>query len=430
MTSSPESILIETIDHPVVASVRPPGSKSITNRALVIAAVANGQSRLTNVLQSQDTHVMIDSLDRLGINVQSDQDDSVFVVDGCNSQIPAEDADLWLENSGTSIRFLTAMCSSGKGRFRLDGNTRMRERPIGDLGTALMQIGVQIDYEQNPGFPPLVVTTPGIPGGRIQVAGDLSSQYLSGLLMAAPLAENPVTIEVAGELVSLPYVEMTLQVMRSFGVEAERTDEGHFEIAPQTYQACNYAIEPDASAASYFFALAAITGGRVTVPGLNRDALQGDVKFAEVLEQMGCTVSWDSDSITVTGGRLTGIEIDMNAISDTAQTLAAVAVFADGPTTIRNVEHMRHKETDRVSAVVTELKRMGISVEEFNDGMRIYPGEVSPATIETYDDHRMAMSFALIGLKHKGIRIADPSCTGKTFPDFFQVLTEACAEPS
>ena len=430
MTSAPESILIETIDHPVVATVRPPGSKSITNRALVIAAVANGQSRLTNVLQSQDTHVMIDSLKRLGISVESAQNGSVFVVDGCSSHIPEQEADLWLENSGTSIRFLTAMCSSGNGRFRLDGNTRMRERPIGDLGSALMQVGVKIDYEQNPGFPPLLVTSPGNPGGHICVAGDLSSQYLSGLLMAAPLARKPVTIEVEGELVSLPYVEMTLEVMRRFGVETEQTGEGHFEIAPQPYRASDYDVEPDASAASYFFALAAITGGRVTVPGLNRNALQGDIMFAEVLEKMGCTVSWDADSITVTGGKLSGIEVDMNAISDTAQTLAAVAVYADGPTTIRNVEHMRHKETDRISAVVTELKRVGIHVAEFNDGMRIYPGEVSPAIIETYDDHRMAMSFALIGLKHKGIRIADPSCTGKTFPDFFEVLTKACAEPS
>ncbi|HTI52386.1 MAG TPA: 3-phosphoshikimate 1-carboxyvinyltransferase, partial [Planctomycetaceae bacterium] len=251
-------------------------------------------------------------------------------------------------------------------------------------------------------------------------------QYLSALLMAAPAAAGPVTIEVAGRLVSEPYVEMTLAVMRAFGVKLDTSAPGVYRLSPQVYQAREYAIEPDASAASYFFAAAAITGGEVTVSGLARDALQGDIAFVDALARMGCSVGSGPDGITVRGGTLRGIDIDMNAISDTAQTLAAVAPFASGPTRIRNVAHIRHKETDRIAAVATELRRIGQRVDEHPDGLTIHPAPIVPATIETYDDHRMAMSFALVGLRSPGICIAHPECTGKTYPRFFDDLRRLC----
>ncbi len=406
--------------------VCPPGSKSLTNRALITAALADGTTTLTGALDSRDTQVMIDSLRRLGMLVDVSDDATIIQVDGCAGRPAAESAELWLENSGTSIRFLTALCTLGQGRFRLDGNERMRERPIGDLVRTLNALGADVTCEDDSDCPPVCISTQGLPGGTAKVAGNISSQYLSALLMSAPCAQSPVCIEVDGVLVSRPYVNMTLAVMRAFGVDVQESQPDIFEISPQTYRAGTYAIEPDASAASYFFAAAAITGGTVRVEGLSRDALQGDVRFVDCLAQMGCDVQSDDTSITVTGSELRGIDVDMNAISDTAQTLAAVAPFAKGPTRIRNVAHMRHKETDRVHAVVTELRKLGLQVEEFDDGMTITPGPMQPATIATYDDHRMAMSFALIGLKQPGVRIEDPDCTSKTYPRFFEDLRALC----
>ena len=420
-----DTLLIEPVSRPVSGSICPPGSKSITNRALIVAAMAEGTSRLSGVLESVDTRVMFQSLQKLGITTQHDSANTTAVVDGCGGRIPAASADLFLENSGTSIRFLTAFCATGSGNFTLDGNSRMRERPIRDLVDALLDLGPNVSCAADSGCPPVTIQTNGLAGGLATVRGNISSQYLSALLMSAPAASEPVTLQIDGELVSRPYIDMTLAVMKSFGVEVDESAD-RFVISPQTYRGCNYSIEPDASAASYFFAAAAITGGTVTVQGLNRDALQGDIHFVDALQQMGCTVQYNSDSVTVTGGPLRGIDIDMNAISDTAQTLATVAVFADGPTRIRNVEHMRHKETDRVTAVVTELRRMQISADEHSDGLTIHPGTPQPATIHTYDDHRMAMSFALVGLKADGIRIADPECTSKTYPHFFADLAALC----
>lgn len=412
---------IQTVDHPVVGSVRPPGSKSITNRALIIAALADGTSNLTGVLDSVDTRVMVESLTRLGYRLSQDVAEATIAIQG-GSSIPAPGAELSLENSGTSIRFLTALCSLGSGRFRLDGNTRMRERPIGPLIDALRSVDVDITSEAGNGCPPVVINAHGLPGGDLRVTADLSSQYLSALLMASPLARQATTIHIDGSLVSEPYVEMTLQVMRAFGVDCARPAAGVIAVPNRPYQPRKYAIEPDASAASYFFAVAAVTGGRVTVEGLSKDALQGDVGFVDALEQMGCVAEWDDASITVEGRPLKGIDIDMNAISDTAQTLAAVAPFADGPTRIRGVAHMRHKETDRVAALVSELSRLGLKVEEHADGLTIHPGPMRPARIKTYDDHRMAMSFAVLGLRHPGVEIEDPECTSKTYPHFFEDL--------
>jgi 3-phosphoshikimate 1-carboxyvinyltransferase len=412
---------IELVRRPLVGSVRLPGSKSLTNRAFVAAALADGTSTLSGVLDSDDTRVMIDSLGRLGIAVSNDPDLRSATVAGCGGAIPAKAADLFLGNSGTSIRFLTAACAVGQGTYRLDGVARMRQRPIADLVDALNVLGADLRCELENGCPPVVVNANGLPGGRAEVAGDTSSQFLSALLLAAPRAQGPVELVLAGELVSEPYVEMTLKVMEAFEARAERTPRG-YRIAPQHYRPTNYAIEPDASAASYFFAAAAVTGGKVTVEGLTRGALQGDVAFVDALERMGCVVAEGADSITVTGGPLRGIDIDMNAISDTAQTLAAVAVFAEGPTTIRRIAHVRHKETDRIAAVATELRRLGQEIEEFPDGLTIHPCPVTPAVVRTYDDHRMAMSFALIGLRAAGVQIADPGCTAKTYPGFWDDL--------
>jgi 3-phosphoshikimate 1-carboxyvinyltransferase len=424
-------IELQPVTSPIRGVIRPPGSKSITNRAMVMAALVDGPLTMTGVLDSQDTRVMVESLRRLGFTVDQDLAACRCTVHGLGGRVPAETADLWLENSGTSIRFLTSLCALGAGTYRLDGVERMRQRPIGDLVRSLKPLGANIRFEQpNSDCPPIVVdgSDSRLHGGATTIHGDISSQFLSSLLMAAPACSKPVHVTVEGDLVSRPYVMMTVQMMLAFGASVQYPDDlSSFFIEPQPYRAGTYDIEPDASAASYFFGAAAVTGGSVTVTGLSRHALQGDTGFATALEQMGCEVSWHSDRITVTGRPLHGIDIDMNAISDTAQTLAAVAIFADSPTTIRNVGHMRHKETDRIAAVVTELKRAGIHAEELADGLRIHPGTPQPADIRTYDDHRMAMSFSLIGLKVPGIRILDPGCTAKTYPRYFEDLAALCA---
>lgn len=418
----PDAIEVIPVAGPVQGRIRPPGSKSLTNRALIVAALAQGASRLQGVLDSQDTRVMIDSLRRLGLQVQHDPVACTVDITGCGGQIPNQQADLWLENSGTSIRFLTAMCALGHGTYRLDGNERMRERPIGELVKGLQQLGVDLHCELGTECPPVVVRASGLQGGITHVPGSVSSQFLSALLMAAPAANGPLDIQIDGHLVSEPYIDMTMGVMAKFGVQVQTPQSGLYRIQPQAYKSNQYDIEPDASAASYFFALAAITGGEITVEGLSRWSLQGDIHFVEALEQMGCAIHYDQDSVTVRGKPLRGIEIDMNAISDTAQTLAVVAPFAQGPTRIYNVKHMRFKETDRITALVTELRRLGLQVDETEDGLTIHPGPMNPTTVATYDDHRMAMSFALIGLKTPGIHIADPGCTAKTYPRYFEDL--------
>ncbi|RLS54727.1 MAG: 3-phosphoshikimate 1-carboxyvinyltransferase [Planctomycetota bacterium] len=437
------SYAMQPVTRPVVGSIRPPGSKSLTNRALVLAALAEGTTTLRGVLDSVDTQVMIESLRRLGLLIVRHLELRTIELFGCGGTIsptgtclaltpvPAREestpgTELWLENSGTSIRFLTAICCLGQGRFRLDGNTRMRERPIAPLVEALRSAGVDLRCELGTDCPPVVIEAHGLPGGIWTVNGNLSSQYLSALLMTAPCAQSDVTLSVRGELVSRPYVDMTIANMRQFGAEVSEPRPNVFQITARPYRGCLYDIEPDASAASYFFALAAVTGGDITVEGLTRGALQGDVAFVEALVQMGCRAEYGPTSIRVIGGPLRGIDIDMNAISDTAQTLACVAPFAVGPTRIRNVAHMRLKETDRVAAVVTELRRLGLTVDEHPDGMTIHPGTLHGGTVATYDDHRMAMSFALLGLRQPGIMIADPGCTAKTYPEYFTDLETLC----
>lgn len=427
--STSNAILMQPVNHPVKGRIRPPGSKSLTNRALTVAALAQGTSHLTGVLDSQDTRVMIDSLQRLGLAVRHEAEACTLEITGCGGQIPNSTAELWLENSGTSIRFLTALCSLGRGTYRLDGSERMRERPIGELVSGLQQWGVDLACELGTECPPVKIQGSGLRGGLARIPGNISSQFLSAMLMAAPLAQENVEIQLVGDLVSEPYIDMTLGVMAKFGVQVETPGDGRYCVNRQVYHATDYDIEPDASAASYFFALAAVTGGEISVDGLSRWSLQGDVHFVDALERMGCDVRFEPQSITVRGKPLKGIEIDMNAISDTAQTLAAVAPYASSPTRIYNVKHMRFKETDRISALVNELRRVGIQVDEADDGLTIYPGVPQPGTIETYNDHRMAMSFALLGLRAPGISIADPGCTAKTYPQFFQDLARLTALP-
>jgi 3-phosphoshikimate 1-carboxyvinyltransferase len=417
----PDSITI-TPCGPLHASIRPPGSKSITNRALICAALAEGSSVLSGALASEDTHVMIEALRKCGLSIDASEDGETLRVVGCGGQPKVTDSDLFVANSGTTIRFLAAMLAATTGRYRLDGIARMRERPIGDLLEALNQLGADCRSENGNGCPPVLIDARRLRGGTVQIRGDISSQYLSGLLMAAPYAKSPVDVEVTGELVSQPYVTMTLGVMRAFGVATATSDLKRLLIPVGKYRGAEYAIEPDASAASYFWGAAAIAGGTVTVEGLTPGALQGDVAFVDCLAQMGCVVEATDNGITVTGKRLRGIDVNMNAISDTVQTLGAVALFAEGPTTITGVAHIRHKETDRIGDLARELRKLGATVEEFADGLRITPGPSRAATIDTYNDHRMAMSLALPGLRIPGVVINNPKCTEKTYPRYFEDL--------
>lgn len=413
---------------PVVGSIQPPGSKSLTNRALVLAALARGTSELSGVLDSEDTRVMIKAWENLGVQISGDPAGGQLRIDGCGGTLPKHRADLFIGNSGTTIRFLTAALAACSGEFTLDGIERMRERPIGDLLRALRQLGGQAESLNpvRPDCPPVHIHARGLEGGTARVAGNISSQYLSGLMMAAPLAKQPVRLEVEGELVSVPYVAMTAKIMASFGARVSGPASGPIVIEPTGYHATRYAIEPDASAASYFWAAAAITGGDVTVGGLSRASLQGDVRFCQVLEQMGCRVESSDDSLRVISGPLRGIDVDMCDISDTVQTLGAVALFAHGPTRVRGVAHNRHKETDRIADLARELRKFGALVEEHDDGLTIEPPPQfrSDVTVQTYNDHRMAMSLALVGLRHAGVTVLDPACTAKTYPGFWEDLAQ------
>ena len=391
----------------------------------MLAALSGQGCKLSGALQCEDTEVMVDCLCRLGFAVEADWKAAIIHV-GPNSSrniIPAAKADLFVGNSGTTMRFLTAIVALGHGRYRLDGVPRMRERPIEDLLSALRGLGVKAKCENGTACPPVVIETDGLSGGHVEIEGDTSSQFLSGLLMAAPLARSNLTIHWREPHVSVPYVVMTCEMMSQFGLNITKTGDSDFAVsAPQRFGLKNYAIEPDASAASYFLAGAAITNGCVTVLDIPERSLQGDVRFVDLLAQMGCRVERCSSGISVHGRSLRGITADMNDISDTVMTLAAVACFAEGPTTIRNVAHIRHKETDRLAALATELRRVGAEVDEFADGLTITPRPLHGAEIETYNDHRMAMSLALIGLRVPGIRLKKPGCVAKTYPEFFADL--------
>ena len=417
------SLKIKPISHPLNATVCVPGSKSLTNRALLIASLANGTTRLTNALFSDDSCYFAKALQTLGFDVQLGEANHEMTIAGPGGKIPAEKAELFIGNAGTAARFLSAFLTLGNGEYILDGEPRMRERPIGDLVESLSQLGAKLETTNN--CLPVKIFASGLPGGKTQIAGDISSQFLSALLMVAPYAQNPIEISLSTDLNSKPYVDMTIAVMKDFGVEIERDGYKSFAIHPDSYSLIpNYPIESDASAASYFFAAPAVCGGTVRVESISWKSVQGDITFLDVLKRMGCQVKEGENFIEVTGPEsLSGIDVDMRDIPDTAQTLAAVAPFASSSTRIRGIASARVKETDRVHATCTELARLGVRVEEHEDGMTIYPCKTfRPASIQTYNDHRMAMAFSLIGLRFDGVTIENPSCVSKTFPNFFEVL--------
>ena len=420
----PDELEIVPLERPVDATVQVPGSKSLTNRALLVAALADGRSTIKNPLLSDDSYWLMDALVRLGFSVEADRAGGFATIQGQAGIIPERDVNLYVGNAGTVARFLPPALALGEGPYRVDGVPRMRERPVRDLVEAMRGLGAEVGYGGEEGRFPLILVGGGLQGGVARVKGSKSSQFLSGLLMAAPYAAGEVVLEVEGGLVSTPYVGITVEVMSEFGIEPEVGERyGRFAVSPGSYRARDYAIEPDASGASYFMAAAAVLGGRVEIAGLGAGSMQGDMKFTEVLAGMGCEVQVSADRVSVRGPeRLRGVEVDMNAFSDTMMTLAAIAPFAEGPTTIKNVEHTRHQETDRISAVVTELTRLGVRAEEWRDGLRIESGPVHPALVRTYGDHRMAMAFAVTGLVTPGIRIQNPGCVTKTFPDYFHLL--------
>ena len=394
--------------------VRLPGSKSLTNRALLLASLAEGETSLPNLLESDDTAVMRAALTQLGAHLEGDRIRGTGGFHGTHK--------LFLGNAGTAFRPLCAALAAGRGEFTLEGEPRMHERPIGPLVEALRALGARIDYLENEGYPPLRVHADGLRGAVIEMDPTLSSQYVTALLMAAPLAQGPVHLKLTRELVSKPYVHMTLTLMERFGVLVEHDELREFRIQPACYRSPGtLQVEGDASSASYFLAAGAIGGGPVRVLGVGKDSLQGDARFAELLEQMGAHVTWGPDWIEVAGGALKGLDRDLNDLPDAAMTLATVALFAQGPTVIRNVANWRVKESDRLTAMATELSKLGATVHEGADFLIVHPpGRWRPAEIATYNDHRIAMSFALASLGPQPVTILDPGCTSKTYPNFFE----------
>ncbi len=413
----------------ISGSITLPGSKSLSNRVLLLAMLSEGETFIENLLDSDDVRRMIDALAKLKISFEEDRPGKKIRIQGKGGRIPVNKAELFLGNAGTAIRPLTAALTLGHGRFVLDGIERMRERPIQDLLDGLNQLGAQVRSINNSGCPPVEIIANGLPGGVTKLSGAISSQYLSAILLASPYAQTPVEIRIKDHLVSIPYVEMTIRLMNRFGVNVDVSEDfKSFHInAPQNYKSPKtYFVEGDASSASYFLAGAAITGGTVTVIGCGTDSLQGDAQFAKIMEMMGAEVQWKANQITVRGsGNLKGIDVDMNEMPDAAMTLAVAALFAKGTTAIRNIYNWRLKETERLKAVSSELKKLGATVEEGEDYIIIEPPEkLLSAEIATYDDHRMAMAFSLAACGEVPITILDPSCVSKTFPDYFDQLSK------
>ena len=413
----------------ISGSITLPGSKSLSNRVLLLAMLSEGETFIENLLDSDDVRRMIDALAKLKILYEEDRPSKKIRVKGEGGRIPVDKAELFLGNAGTAIRPLTAALTLGHGRFVLDGIERMRERPIQDLLDGLNQLGAQVRSIDNTGCPPVEIIANGLPGGVTKLSGAISSQYLSAILLTSPYAQTPVEIRIKDHLVSIPYVEMTIRLMNRFGVNVDVSEDfKSFHInAPQSYKSPKtYFVEGDASSASYFLAGAAITGGTVTVIGCGTDSLQGDAQFAKIMEMMGAEVQWEANHITVRGsGNLKGIDVDMNEMPDAAMTLAVAALFAKGTTAIRNIYNWRLKETERLKAVSSELKKLGATVEEGEDYIIIEPPEkLLSAEIATYDDHRMAMAFSLAACGEVPITILDPSCVSKTFPDYFDQLSK------
>jgi len=423
----------EYIDIPAargaLGSVRLPGSKSISNRVLLLAALAAGTTEVKALLDSDDTRVMLEALRALGVNWQRHADTDNYRVEGIGGVFPVKQAELFLGNAGTAFRSLTAACALAGGDYVLKGVPRMHERPIGDLVDALRQLGAQIEYLAHDGFPPLKMAPAQLRDkAEVSVKGSVSSQYLTGILLAAPLLRREVTVRVEGELISKPYVEITLNLMKRFGVEVRREEWHTFTVPAATYQSPGeIEVEGDASSASYFLAAGAIGHGPVRVDGVGRNSIQGDVRFAEALARMGAELSFGPNSIECRRGcadRLEGITLDCNHIPDAAMTLCVVALFANGPTRLNNIASWRVKETDRIAAMATELRKLGATVEEGADYILVTPPKkLTPnAAIDTYDDHRIAMCFSLVAVGGTPVRINDPKCTAKTFPTYFDAF--------
>lgn len=418
----------QTIDIPVFSGKRVradfllPGSKSITNRAMILSALSPGDTVLENFSTSDDSKFLAEAFRQLGMDVSLDGKKHRCRIRG--GVLPSGEKELKVGNAGTAMRFLLSWLALGNGNFLLDGDERMRERPIGDLIGALNQLGCDVKSEMDNGCPPVRIRAKGMPGGECSISGKNSSQYVSSLLMAAPASEKGVSVRVTGELASEPYVGMTVGMMGEFGVRVRR--EGNAFFIPKTPYSGpgKYRIEPDASSASYFFAAAAILGGRVRIRGIGKRAIQGDARFPEILEKMGCRARYGKNwTEVVSDGRLKGIDIDMNEIPDLVPTLAVTALFAEGPTRIRNVANLRIKESDRINALSQELKKMGAGVKEWDDGLEIVPNPpYNKALIFTYNDHRIAMAFSVAGLRVSGIGIGNPGCVSKSFPEFYDFL--------
>ena len=426
--SLPDKLTLSPIQK-ISGSVVLPGSKSLSNRILLLSMLAEGKTEIQNLLDSDDVRRMVEALETLGIQLEENRAENLITVSGTSGIIPVKEATLMLGNAGTAIRPLTAAMTLGHGRFVLDGVQRMRERPIIDLVNGLSQLGANLRCINGTDCPPVEVIADGLPGGITRLSGSISSQYLTAILLAAPYADKEVQIEITDKLVSVPYVEMTLRLMQSFGVSVNHENFRLFHIPHQTYRSPgSIFVEGDASSASYFLAGAAITKGTVTVKGCGTDSLQGDARFAEVLEKMGAKVEWEPQQVKLTGNSLNGIDVDMNQMPDAAMTLAVAALFASGPTAIRNIYNWRVKETERLQAVSTELRKLGAEVEEGYDYLVIQPPEqIRKAEIDTYDDHRMAMAFSLAACGESPMTINNPGCVSKTFPDYFEVLDGLCA---
>lgn len=410
--------------------VNVPGSKSLSNRALLLAALAEGETVLTNLLDSDDIRHMLKALGQLGIDVVLSEDKTECRVVGAAGVFKSEEPlELFLGNAGTAMRPLCAVLAASNVTVTLTGEPRMEERPIGDQVDSLRQAGADITYLKNDGFPPLNIQGRSLVGGEIEVDGSVSSQFLTALLMAAPLFVSDSVIRIKGDLVSKPYIDITLDTMAKFGVSVVNNDYQSFEVkGGQVYQSPGrFMVEGDASSASYFLAAGAIKGGTVRVTGIGKNSIQGDIRFADVLEKMGALVTWHEEYVEVTGRPLKGVDLDMNHIPDAAMTIATTALFAEGKTAIRNIYNWRVKETDRLNAMATELRKVGATVEEGHDYIEVTPTtSLNHAEIDTYNDHRVAMCFSLVALSDTPVTINDPGCTAKTFPDYFQRFATIC----
>lgn len=413
----------------ISAVVEVPASKSYTNRALLTAALADGESRIENPLFSDDTHYMSEALIQFGVPVR--REEKAFIVRGTGGKITAPRKEIFVGNAGTAMRFLTTFSALAKGVTRLTGDERMQERPIGDLLDCLRRMQVRTVSVKGNQCPPLEIHGGETPGGEAHLVGDKSSQYLTSILLSAPYFKNDSTIHIQGDLTSKSYADVTLDVMRAFGVRVENEDYARFHIAcDQRYRARDYRVEGDWSSASYFLAAAAVTGGEITLSGLNPDSVQGDAGFLGALEKMGCDVEKSPEKVHLQGNPLKGITINMNNMPDAVQTLAVAALFADGKTVVSGIGNLRIKETDRIQALETELSRLGARVTSGDDFLAIEPRKnYSAAEVETYDDHRMAMSFAAAGLKIPGVKIKNPKCVEKSFPDFFDRFATLTQRP-